>query len=73
MQHGGSLVLTPREMLGDIVIQAWAFYRLGGDRDLGASVAAQMDEIANRLPAPNVQAAMVRYGFCDVDHGANER
>jgi hypothetical protein len=25
---------------------------LGGDRDLGASVAAQMDEVADRLPAP---------------------
>jgi hypothetical protein len=42
--------------------QAWAIYRSGGDRDLGA---AQMDDVANRLPVPIVQAAMVRYGFVD--------
>jgi hypothetical protein len=27
------------------MIQLWAIYRSGGDRDLGASVAAQMDEV----------------------------
>jgi hypothetical protein len=37
----------------------------GGDRDLGASVAAQMDEVADRLPAPVVHAALARYGFVD--------
>jgi hypothetical protein len=38
----------------------------GGDRDVGATVAAQMYEVADRLPAPVVQAALVRYGLVDV-------
>jgi hypothetical protein len=37
----------------------------GGDRDLGTSFAAQMDEVCGRLPAPVVHAAMVRGGFVD--------
>ena len=37
----------------------------GGDRDLGASVTRQMDEVADRLPAPVVHAAMVRGGSVD--------
>jgi hypothetical protein len=49
------------------VIQAWAICRSGGDRDLGASVAAQMDQVADRLPALVVRAAMVRYGFVDAE------
>jgi hypothetical protein len=48
------------------MIQAWAIYRSGGDRDLGAAVAAQMHEVCDRLPAPVVQTALVRYGFVDV-------
>jgi hypothetical protein len=39
---------------------------LGGDHDLGATVAAQMHEVCDRLPAPVVQAALVRYGFVDL-------
>jgi hypothetical protein len=34
-----------------------------GDRDLGASVAAQMDEVCDRLPV--AQAALARYGFVE--------
>jgi hypothetical protein len=52
-------------LLESLMIQAWAIYRGGGDRDLGASVAAQIYEVADRLPAPVVQAALVRYGFVD--------
>jgi hypothetical protein len=44
---------------------SWAIYRSGGDRDLGASVAAQMDDVCDRLPVPVVRAALVRNGFVD--------
>jgi hypothetical protein len=37
----------------------------GGDHDFGATVAAEMHEVCDRLPAPLVQAALVRYGFVD--------
>ena len=37
----------------------------GGDHDLGASVAAQMHEICERLPVPVAQAALVRGGFIE--------
>jgi hypothetical protein len=47
------------------MIHAWAIYRHGGDRDLGATVARQINEIANRLPPPILRAALVRYGFVD--------
>ena len=45
------------------MIQIWAIYRHGGDRDLGAIVAAQMYEVCDRLPTQVAQAALVRYGF----------
>jgi hypothetical protein len=32
------------------MIQIWAIYRHGVDRDLGATVAAQMYEVCDRLP-----------------------
>jgi hypothetical protein len=32
----------------------WAIYRSGGDRDLGAAVAAQMREVCERLPVPSL-------------------
>jgi hypothetical protein len=38
---------------------------VGGDHDLGATVAAQMHEVCDQLPALVVQAALVRYGFVD--------
>jgi hypothetical protein len=39
---------------------------LGGfDHDLGATVAAQMYEVCDRLPATVFQAALVRCGFVD--------
>jgi hypothetical protein len=37
----------------------------GSDRDLGASVAAQMHEVCERLPVPVAHAALVRYGFIE--------
>jgi hypothetical protein len=43
----------------------WAIYRSGGDRDLGASVAAQMHEVCDRLPVPVAHAALARYGFAE--------
>jgi hypothetical protein len=43
-----------------------AHLALGGfDHDLGATVAAQMHEVCDRLPAPVVQTALVRYGFVE--------
>jgi hypothetical protein len=36
-----------------------------GDRDLGASVAAQMHEVCDRLPVPVAHAALVRWGFIE--------
>jgi hypothetical protein len=36
-----------------------------GDRDLGASVAAQMHEVCERLPVPVAHAALARYGFIE--------
>jgi hypothetical protein len=36
-----------------------------GDRDLGASIAAQMREVCDRLPVPVAQAALARYGFIE--------
>jgi hypothetical protein len=36
-----------------------------GDRDLGASVAAQMHEVCERLPVPVAHAALARYGFVE--------
>jgi hypothetical protein len=47
------------------MIQIWAIYRHGGDHDLGATVAAQMHEVCDRLPAQAVQAALVRFGFVE--------
>jgi hypothetical protein len=38
---------------------------VGGDHDLGATVAAQMHEVCDQFPALVVQAALVRYGFVD--------
>jgi hypothetical protein len=39
--------MTPRsadeQLLESPMIQIWAIYRSGGDRDLGASVAVQME------------------------------
>ena len=34
-------------------------------RDLGASVAAQMHEVAERLPVVVAHAALARYGFIE--------
>jgi hypothetical protein len=56
---------SDEQLLESLMIQIWAIYRSGGDRDLGASVATQMDEVCDRLPAPIVHAAMVRNGFVD--------
>jgi hypothetical protein len=36
-----------------------------GDRDLGASVAAQMHEVCDDLPVPVAPAALARYGFIE--------
>jgi hypothetical protein len=47
------------------VIQIWAIYRSGGDRDLGAAVAAQMHAVCDRLPVLVAHAALVRYGFVE--------
>jgi hypothetical protein len=53
------------ELLESLMAQAWAIFDHGGDRDLGAAVAAQIHEVADRLPAPVAHAALVRYGFVD--------
>jgi hypothetical protein len=37
----------------------------GGDRDLGASVAAQMHEVCDRLPVSVAHAALAWYGFIE--------
>jgi hypothetical protein len=57
--------VSDEQHLESLMIQAWAIYRSGGDRDLGIAVAAQIDEVCDRLPAPVVHAALVRYGFVD--------
>jgi hypothetical protein len=46
-------------------IQIRAVYRYDGDHDLGATVAAQMYQVCDRLPVPVFQAASVRCGFVD--------
>ena len=53
------------QLLESPMIQAWAVYRHGGGHDLGATVAPQMHEVCDRLPAEVTQAALVRYGFVD--------
>jgi hypothetical protein len=53
------------QQLESLMRQIWAIYRGGGDRDLGTIVSAQMDDVCDRLPAPIVHAALVRYGFVD--------
>jgi hypothetical protein len=58
--------VSDEALLESLMLQAWAIYRHGGDHDLGATVAAQMHDVCDRLPAPVVQAALVRYGFVDV-------
>jgi hypothetical protein len=40
------------ELLESLCVQAWAIFDHGGDRDLGAAVAAQIHEAAARLPVP---------------------
>jgi hypothetical protein len=57
--------VTDEELLESLMIQVWAIYRSGGDRDLGASVAAQMHEVCDRLPVPVAHAALARYGFIE--------
>jgi hypothetical protein len=47
------------------MIQIWAIYRHGGDRDLGASVATQIHEVCDRLPTMVAHAALARYGFVE--------
>jgi hypothetical protein len=47
------------------VIQIWAIYRSGGDRDLGAAVAAQMHAVCDCLPVLVARAALVRYGLVE--------
>jgi hypothetical protein len=42
------------------MIQIWAIYRNGGDGGLGAAVAAQLYEVADRLPVQAAHAALVR-------------
>jgi hypothetical protein len=37
----------------------------GGDRDLGASAAAQMHEVCERLPVLVAHAALARCGFIE--------
>jgi hypothetical protein len=58
-------MIADEQLLESLMIQAWAIYRGGGDYDLGATVAAQMHEVCDRLPAPVVQAALARFGFVD--------
>jgi hypothetical protein len=60
---------TDEALLESLMIQIWAIYRGGGDHDLGAAVAAQMNEVCNRLPAQLAQATLVRYGFVDDTDG----
>jgi hypothetical protein len=42
--------MSDEELLESLMIQVWAIYRSGGDRDLGAAVAVQMHEVCDRLP-----------------------
>jgi hypothetical protein len=60
------------ELLESLMIQIWAIYRSGGDRDLGAAVAAQMHEVCARLPVPVAHAALARYGFVEAQ-GVHDR
>jgi hypothetical protein len=53
------------ELLESLMIQAWAIFDHGGDRDLGAAVAAQIHEVCDRLPTRIAQAALARYGFIE--------
>jgi hypothetical protein len=57
--------VSDEELLESLMIQIWAIYRHGGDRDLGATVAAQMHAVCDRLPVPVAHAALARYGFVE--------
>ena len=57
--------MTDEELLESLMIQAWAIFDHGGDRELGTAVAAQIHEVAERLPVVVAQAALARYGFVD--------
>jgi hypothetical protein len=57
--------MTDEELLESLMIQAWAIFDHGGDRDLGAAVSAQIHEVADRLPVVVAHAALARHGFVD--------
>jgi hypothetical protein len=57
--------VSDEEVLESLIIQVWAIYRNGDDRDLGAAVAAQMHDVCDRLPVPVARAALARYGFIE--------
>jgi hypothetical protein len=57
------------QLLESLMMKIRPIYRSGGDYDLGATVAAQMYEVCDRLPAHVAQAALVRYGFVDAGMG----
>jgi hypothetical protein len=58
-------MIADEQLLESLMIQIWAIYRGGGDHDLGATVAAQMHDVCDRLPTQVAHAALVRYGFVD--------
>jgi hypothetical protein len=49
--------MIDEQLLESLMRQVWAIYRSGGDPDPGASVAAQMHEVCDRLPVPVAHAA----------------
>jgi hypothetical protein len=57
--------VSDEKLLESLMIQIWAIYRNGGDRDLGTAVAAQIHEVADRLPVVVAHAALARYGFVE--------
>ena len=53
--------MTDEQLLESLMRQVGAIYRSGGDPDLGASVAAQMHEVCDRLPVLVADEALARY------------
>jgi hypothetical protein len=57
--------IADQQLLESLLIQIWAIYRSGGDLDLGATVATQIESVAGRLPSQVAQAALMKYGIID--------
>jgi hypothetical protein len=55
-------MIDDERLLHSLMEQIWAIYRHGGDHDLRATVAAQMHEVCDRLPAQVARRRIVMRG-----------